>query len=112
MYGRTTNSEVHPFLYRMAQRGLIEYNDLIKPINRVHILNLLNILKQKDSALNNVEKNELIFYLQEYTRPSKEQISLFKKDQNKRWRAGAIVSNDFEFYIDPLLSINNFSGSK
>ena len=104
-----TNSEVHPFLYRMAQRGLIEYNDLIKPINRVHILNSLNILNQKDSALNNVEKNELTFYLQEYTRPLKEQISLFKKDQNKRWRAGAIVTNDFEFYIDPLLGINNFS---
>ena len=106
-----TNSEAHPFLYRMAQKGLIEYNDLIKPINRVHVLYVLNILKQKDSALNNVEKNELSFYLQEYTRPSKEQISLFKKDQNKRWRAGAIVSNDFEFYIDPLLSINNFSGT-
>lgn len=106
-----TNSEAHPFLYRMAQRGLIEYNDLIKPINRVHILNSFNILKQKDSALNNVEKNELNFYLQEYKRSSKEQISLFKKDQNKRWRAGAIVSNDFEFYIDPLLSINNFSGT-
>ena len=106
-----TNSEVHPFLYRMAQRGLIEYNDLIKPINRVHVLNSLNILKQKDSTLNNVEKNELSFYLQEYTRPLKEQISLFKKDQNKRWRAGAIVANDFEFYIDPLLGINNFSGN-
>ena len=105
------NSEVHPFLYRMAQRGFIEYNDLIKPINRIHVLNSLNILKQKDSALNNVEKNELTFYLQEYIRPSKEQISLFKKDQNKRWRAGAIVSNDFEFYIDPLLGINNFSGT-
>ena len=95
----------------MAQRGLIEYNDLIKPINRVHVLNSLNILKQKDSILNNIEKNELTFYLQEYTRPSKELISLFKKDQNKRWRAGAIVSNDFEFYIDPLLGINNFSGT-
>jgi hypothetical protein len=106
-----TNSEAHPFLYRMAQKGFIEYNDLIKPINRVHVLNALNTLKQKDSALNNVEKNELAFYLQEYTRPSKEQISLFKKDQNKRWRAGAIISNDFEFYIDPLLSTNNFSGS-
>ena len=106
-----SNSEAHPFLYRMAQKGFIEYNDLIKPINRVHILNSLNILKQKDSALNNVEKNELNFYLQEYKRPSKEQISLFKKDQNKRWRAGAIVGNEFEFYIDPLLSIHNFSGS-
>ena len=106
-----SNSEIHPFLYRMAQKGFIEYNDLIKPINRVNVLNVLNVLKQRDSILSTLEKNELTFYLQEYTRPSKEQISLFKKDQNKRWRAGAIVSNDFEFYIDPLLGINNFSGT-
>ena len=105
------NSEVHTFLYRMAQKGFIEYNDLIKPINRVSILNALKVLKQKNSTLSIVEKKELNFYLQEYTRPIKEQISIFKKDQNKRWRTGAIVSNDFEFYIDPLLSINNFSGT-
>jgi hypothetical protein len=106
-----TNTEVHPFLYRMAQKGFIEYNDLIKPINRVHVLNALNVLKQKDTTLSKIEKQELQFYLQEYTRPIKEQISLFKKDQNKRWRAGAIVANDFELYIDPVLGINNFSGT-
>jgi hypothetical protein len=106
-----SNSEVHPFLYRMAQKGFIEYNDLIKPINRTSVLSALNILKLKDSTLSVVEKKELNFYLQEYTRPLIDQISLFKKDQNKRWRAGAIVANDFEFYIDPLLGINNFSGT-
>jgi hypothetical protein len=106
-----SNSEVHPFLYRMAQKGFIEYNDVIKPINRTNVSNALNILKLKDSILSIVEKKELNFYLQEYIRPLKEQISLFKKDQNKRWRAGAIVANDFEFYIDPLLGINNFSGN-
>ena len=95
----------------MAQKGFIEYSDLIKPINRVHVLNALNTLQQKDSTLTTIEKQELAFYLQEYTRPLKEQISLFKKDQNKRWRAGAIVSNDFELYIDPLLGINNFTGT-
>jgi len=102
---------VHPFLYRMAQKGFIEYNDLIKPINRVHVLNNLNILKQTVTSLNIIEKKELAFYLKEYNRPSQEQISLFKKDQNKRWRAGAAVANDFEFYIDPLLGINNFKGT-
>jgi hypothetical protein len=106
-----TNTEVHPFLYRMAQKGFIEYNDLIKPINRVSIINALNTLKEKDTTLTAIEKQELQFYLQEYTRPLNEQISLFKKDQNKRWRAGAIVSNDFELYIDPLLGINNFTGT-
>ena len=106
-----TNTEVYPFLYRMSQKGFIEYNDLIIPINRVHVLNALTILKQKDSTLSNVEKNELAFYLQEYTRPLNQQISLFKKDQNQRWRAGAIVSNDFELYIDPVIGINNFTGT-
>ena len=105
------NSEVHPFLYRMAQKGFIEYNDLIKPINRVHVLNALNTLQQKDTSLSIIEKKELQFYLQEYTRPLKEQVSLFKKDQNKRWRAGAIISNDFELYIDPVIGINNFTGN-
>ena len=105
-----SNSEVQPFLYRMAQKGFIDYNDLIKPINRTSVLNALDILKLKDSIITVLEKKEINFYLQEYARPSQEQISLFKKDQNKRWRAGAIVSNDFEFYIDPLLGINNFSG--
>ncbi len=106
-----SNSEVHPFLYRMAQKGFVEYNDLIKPINRTSVLNALNSLNPKDSTLSVLEKKELTFYLQEYIRPSKEQISLFKKDQNKRWRSGAIVGNDFEFYIDPLLGINNLSGT-
>jgi hypothetical protein len=106
-----SNAEVHPFLYRMAQKGFIEYNDLIKPINRVHIVNALSILKLKDSLLSNIEKQELAFYLQEYNRLAKEQISLFKKDQNKRWRTGAIVTNDFELYFDPLLGYNNFNGT-
>ena len=55
------DSEVHPFLYRMAQKGFIEYNDLIKPINRVNVLNVLSILKLKDSTLSIVEKKELNF---------------------------------------------------
>ena len=67
----------------MAQKGFIDYNDLIKPINRTSILNALDILKLKDSNLSVVEKKELNFYLQEYTRPSKEQISLFKKTKIK-----------------------------
>ena len=73
-----SNSEIQPYLYRMAQKGFIEYNDLIKPINRVSIINALNTLQQSETLLSNIEKKELQFYLQEYTRPIKEQISLLK----------------------------------
>ena len=55
------NSEVQPFLYRMAQKGFIEYNDLIKPINRTSVLNALNSLNPKDSTLSVLEKKSLPF---------------------------------------------------
>ena len=51
-----TNTEVHPFLYRMAQKGFIEYEDLIKPINRINVLNALNILKQYSAEFNEIGK--------------------------------------------------------
>ena len=87
-----TNTEVHPFLYRMAQKGFIEYNDLIKPINRVSIINALNTLQENDSTLTTLEKQELAFYLQEYSRPLKEQNSLFKK-------AAKIHGNHFSYTL-------------
>ena len=30
-------SEVYPYLYRMAQKGLIEFHDMIQPLSRAYI---------------------------------------------------------------------------
>ena len=37
---------IEEFLERMAQKGAIEFNDLIKPIDRPTVYNLLNQLQQ------------------------------------------------------------------
>ena len=46
----------------MAQKGLIQFNDLIKPINRADIQFALNELSSKTEQLTPIEKIELNFY--------------------------------------------------
>jgi hypothetical protein len=107
------NSPVYTYLSRMAQKGLIEFNDLIKPVNRNQIQTALLELSTKKKALTLVEKNELEFYLQEY-RPvfnNDSTLDLFKKDTNNRWRFFNIVHSDFELHADPLIGVNNYSNN-
>ena len=58
------HSPVYAYLSRMAQKGFIDLNDIILPINRIKILEHLDSLSSK--ALSTIEKEELSFYLQEY----------------------------------------------
>jgi hypothetical protein len=107
-------SQVYPYLSRMAQKGLIEFDDLIQPINRNVISKLLNELNTKDSLLSKTEKIELAFYQQEYLSTnynnSKETISFLKKDNNTRWRTVNIISKNFEFHADPLIGASSMNG--
>ena len=56
--------DVYEFLARMAQKGLIELNDNIKPIRKDQILIALDSLATK--KLTATEKKELSFYTAEY----------------------------------------------
>lgn len=107
-------SEVYPYLYRMAQKGLIEFNDVSRPLSRQQIYNWLDQLKQKETILSIIEKKELNFYLKEF-RPfnfsDSATIKFAKKDANERWRFLSIGSKDFEVHIDPILSAGYVSGN-
>jgi hypothetical protein len=78
------NSQVYGYLNRMAQKGLIQLNDLIKPINRVDIQYALHELTSKSELLTPIEKIELNFYLQEYTplNSNDSTIQIIKKELN------------------------------
>ena len=107
------NSPIYSYLSRMAQKGLIEFNDLIKPVNRNQIQIALLELSTKKKALTLVENNELEFYLQEY-RPFFNNVStlqLLKKDINNRRRFFNIVNSDFELHADPLIGVNTYSNN-
>ena len=108
------NSEVYPYLYRMAQKGMIDFQDIIRPISRKQIGELLLELENKSTQLSAVEKKELTFYLQEF-RPiianDSDKIHLVKKDANKRLRGLFINTKDFQLNADPMGSIMRISGS-
>ncbi len=107
------NSPVYSYLNRMAQKGLIEFNDLIKPVNRNQIQTSLIELSNKKESLTSVERNELEFYLKEYRPVFKNDstLHLLKKDVNNRWRFFNIVNSDFELHADPLIGVNTYSNN-
>ncbi len=65
------NSGVYQFLDIMAQKGLITFNDEIRPVSRKYIAGKLLQLKIKNEKLKNeeftsVERDELNFYIQDF----------------------------------------------
>lgn len=103
-------NEVYNFLFRMAQKGMIDFDDAIRPVTRSQIILKLKELKNANS-LSVIEKNELNFYLQEFntggfvTDTSESKLLLMKVDSNNRWRGFKISGNQFQLQADPLVQM-------
>ena len=108
------NSEVYPYLYRLSQKGLIDFQDIIRPVSREQIAKLLLELEGKKAQLSKVENAELHFYLQEYhpiDANADDKAHFVKKDENKRLRGFYVHSKDFQLNADPVGSIMRVSGT-
>ena len=104
-------SEVYPFLNRMAQKGLVDFYDIIQPVSRTQITESLINLQNKKSQLSSTEQKELTFYLQEFAniKDTSAKIDFFKKDANNRWRSIHIQSKDFNLNADPIVGMATFN---
>ena len=104
-------SEVYPFLNRMAQKGLVNFDDIIQPLTRTHINEALLALQNNKSLLSTIEKKELAFYLEEFTsiQDTITKLDWIKKDINKRWRSFHLQSMDFNVFGDPIVGVSSFS---
>jgi len=60
------NSNVYTFLSVLSQKGVIEYNDLVKPLSRKYISQKLVEAENHSSKLTKLQKEELGFYLKEF----------------------------------------------
>lgn len=105
-------SEVYPYLYRMAQKGLIEFHDMIQPLSRAYIGERLMQLDSLRTKLSKIEKSELDFYLQEFKPLSQpnNQLGIVAKDQNKRLRGLFYSGKDIQLYADPMASVMHVNG--
>ncbi len=101
-----TRSMIYPYLTRLADKGLIELDDIVQPITQTQILDALRKLKANSTALNPIEKSELAFFLKEYEMPfvqnDSSQFRLLHKDLLQRWRAASIGNRQFFIQIDPV----------
>ncbi|MDO8993224.1 MAG: hypothetical protein Q7U83_09185, partial [Daejeonella sp.] len=104
---------INSFLSRQAQKGNINITDFILPMSRKEIAFNLSALKDSVHKLSAIEKQELSFYLQEYTEFNTNRIDstlFFKKDPYGRWRAFSADENDFLVRIDPAVGLETIRG--
>jgi hypothetical protein len=109
--------EVYNYLSRMAQKGLIELNDNIKPLSRKYLADCLDSLAHKKNELTATEHKELLFYTREYGNEinfpfySTEAIHFLKTDPFQRWRSFSATGKEFILQADPVFSAATISGS-
>src|SRR3989337_3992876 len=62
----SVDNGVYNFLERISLKQIIGLDDEVKPYSRVYAAQKLNEIKKQNEKLNNVETDELDFYLREY----------------------------------------------
>lgn len=118
-------NDVYIFLDRLANKGLIELNDVVKPISRKIIYEKLSAvahqsaprsfnvggLSENKISLSDTESDELEFYLKEYgiekeindKKGSSKRGSIFGKDHYGRYRLYSYSDNLFKLNLSPIL---------
>lgn len=103
--------DVYQYLSRLAQKGIIEFNDQVKPVSRIYIAEKLNELNSKHSAITSLEKDELDFYLMDFDRElrflgneniEREEMRIVGKDNAGRMRLFSYADNLFSINVSPV----------
>lgn len=104
-----TSSSVYEYLYRMAQKGLIRWNDYQMPLDRKTISFAIDSLSSIQNQLSKTEKKELEFYQQEYSfdhfDSSREEKIFLKKNASNRFRVAMYEKSEAKIFVDPLIGL-------
>lgn len=104
--------DVYQYLSRMAQKGILEIDDQIKPISRIYIAEKLSELKNNSSRLSDLEADELEFYLKDFGRELKfinyeiidiPDLTLAGRDDWGRTRLFSYYDDLFSLNVSPVL---------
>jgi hypothetical protein len=104
--------DVYSFLSRASQKGLIDYNDLVRPLTRKYIAEKILELENIKDKLTSLERDELEFYKSEFGREldiiqekaiEKSSLNYFSKDEYDRLRLFSYRDNLFSLNASPIL---------
>ena len=104
--------DIYAFLDRIAQKGLIVFNDQVRPVTRKYIAEKLLEINSKKEQLTSLEKEEAEFYLKDYgfeiefiNERSTSNIGYLSKDQFERLRLFSYEDTLFKINVSPILGI-------
>jgi len=104
--------DVYNFLRRINQRGIIEFDDLIRPLPRSYISNKLLEADSLSSQLTPLEKDELKFFLKDFyherwlgegNNKQTEHLDYFGFDPADRWRMFSYGGDGFKMNAELIL---------
>ena len=114
------NKDIYSYLDRLSQKGMIELNDIIKPLPRTYISQKLKEARSKIDMLTDLEKDELVFFEKEYF----VELEYFKKENDNnpsggleksslhRYRLFSYDDDTFKFGAGPSVGYEiSFPGS-
>jgi len=104
------SSSVYNFLNRLSVKGIITFNDELRPVPRKLIAEKLLAAEGKINRLSSVEKEELIYFKRDYypeiqiiNSSEEKRTVFFKDDEEAGFRPFLYREKDFSFTVDPVL---------
>ena len=113
--------DVYNFLDRLSTKGVIDYNDEIRPLPRKYIAEKLVEAESYPSLLSDVEKEDLRFYKKDYyhelvllNNEKNKNLNSFTEDPEGRWRFFSYGDDLFKMNLSLILGyeIGSLDGEK
>jgi hypothetical protein len=104
--------DVYNFLRRLSQKGIIEFNDLVRPLPRIYIAEKLFEADSLSSKLTSLEKDELVFFIRDFyheqwfleeSTEHKNHLDFVSNDPAQRWRFFSYGSDAFKMNAGIIL---------
>ncbi len=104
--------DVYNFLRRLSQKGILEFNDLVRPLPRTYIAEKLIEADSFSSQLTELEKEELKFFVEDFYHEkwllskdseNKNHIDFVNYDPAQRWRFFSYGSDAFKINAGIIL---------
>jgi hypothetical protein len=108
-----SNSSIYNFLHRLSVKGIIEFNDELKPLSRIELAEKLLETDGKINVLTSVEMQEIEFYKKEFAPELNllgfvdiaDGLQLLSNETETGFRFLLYRNNNFFLNIDPILGL-------
>lgn len=109
-----SSSSIYDLLNRLSVKGLMEFNDELKPLSRMELANKLIEADDQHDKLTSLEQQEIDYHKKEFAPELAlrgiisiaEEPQFFRMDDVTGFRVFLFRNDDFTFNLDPILGLD------